>query len=664
MPAGVLVLLGLIAFGRAYWNGWTGWDDTAYVVNNAHMTVPGGLARVWTTGESEQFYPLTFTSYWLQFRLFGESAGGYHAVNTLLHVTNGVLLLALLRALGLARGAAVGAAALFVVHPTQVMSVAWIAEHKNVLAGFFSLLSMLAWVRRGNGWGAWYVVSLVCFALAMLSKTAVLGLPISLLLLDHCVRGVAWRAGVARAIPALLIAAALAMTTLAFEQKFVDKSSPEWMPGLLERVQIAGAAPWVYVWHLVWPARLSPAYELWSVGGLVWWLPLIASVAAGAGLLVLWAKGRVRGVWVWGCAHFVLMLGPTLGLIPFGNLAVTHVSDHFLYLASFGLFVPVATTLDTRLTGGVRTGAGWIAVAIIGVLTFISWRDVGVYRDAISMWTRGVEIAPDNYTARLGLAEGLSKGGRREEALPHYAKATEIRPRWPDAWMFLGGAQLVTRDLAGAEQSLTRALEFGPGNVQAMSDLASVLEQTGRLEPALALYERAVGTDGAHLASRLGLAKMYLGFARYDDALIQFREVVRMRGDLGWGHLGAATCLRSLRRDAEAVTALREGLRLIPDDPPLINMLARILATSREDNVRNAKEAMDLAQRVNAGAQWQNPLLLDTFAAALAESGMAAEAADASLKAAELHERMGNQRGAQRSAELAERYKAGETLRE
>lgn len=673
-----IFLLTLVVFSPALRNAWTGWDDTAYVLNNPLMHAPDGLARIWTTRDSEQFYPLTFSSYYLQHALFGPRPGGYHAVNILLHAVNAVLCLALARALGLGRLAALLAAALFALHPTQVMSVAWIAEHKNTLCGLFTLLTLLCWVHaaRRERAALWYVASLAAYVLAMLAKTAVVALPVALLLLDALILrpraahpGTPTRA-LLRIAPMLLVAAALAVITYLFEQKFVDRQSPDWIPTFAERVQIAGAAPWAYLWHLVWPFQLSPAYPIWNVGAsrLVWWLPLLASVLAGLALVWAWWRARHAAprtpAWaLWGASHFLLMLGPTLGLIPFGNLAVTPVSDHFLYLASLGLFIPLARFAD-HLPAPRRPLVGGLAVLALLACAVLSFRDVPVYRDAVSMWSRAAAVAPRNYTARLGLAEGLAKSGRIDDALPHYQAAVELRPRWPDGWMFLGATLRARGDLDGAARAYRTALDLTPGNTDAMVGLAGVLELQGEIPQALALFEQGVARAPTNLDGRLGLAKMYLGFARFPDALTQFEAARALRPDLPTPHLGVATCLRALGRDADALAALRAALDDHPADLSLLNMLARLRATSRDDTVRSGPEAVALASRTLELAGAPNPFLLDTLAAALAAAGRADDASRTALDAATLHDRAGAARAAAASRDLAARYARGEDLRE
>src|SRR5262249_40863723 len=145
LKAGTLALLVFIVYFPAI-HGQFLWDDDAYVVENANLRSAAGLRQMWISPQATpQYYPLAFTSLWLDYQLWGLNPTGYHVVNIALHALNAILLWWVLVKLRVP-GAWLGAA-LFAVHPVEVESVAWITERKNVLSGFLYLAALAAYLQ-------------------------------------------------------------------------------------------------------------------------------------------------------------------------------------------------------------------------------------------------------------------------------------------------------------------------------------------------------------------------------------------------------------------------------------------------------------------------------------------------------------------------------------
>jgi protein O-mannosyl-transferase len=185
--AAVLIIACLIAYAPAMRAGFI-WDDDAYVTDNPFLTAKDGLKQIWFSfNQPSQYFPLTYTVFRLEYKLWGLNPVGYHLVNILLHIANAFLVWLVLSKLRIPW--AWLAAAIFAVHPINVESVEWVTEIKNLLMLFFSLLSVLAWLRfierPGREAGAWlnYALSLVFFSLALSSKTTACTLPVALILI-------------------------------------------------------------------------------------------------------------------------------------------------------------------------------------------------------------------------------------------------------------------------------------------------------------------------------------------------------------------------------------------------------------------------------------------------------------------------------------------------
>ena len=137
----MLALIALVAFWPAI-NGTFLWDDDQYVTHNQALLDASGLKEIWKIPPGTiQYYPLTFTAFWIEHHIWGNNALGYRVVNLLLHAGAAVVLWRILRRLKIP--GAWAAAAIWAVHPLQAESVCWISECKNVLSGILGLASVL-----------------------------------------------------------------------------------------------------------------------------------------------------------------------------------------------------------------------------------------------------------------------------------------------------------------------------------------------------------------------------------------------------------------------------------------------------------------------------------------------------------------------------------------
>ena len=333
------------------------WDDRAFT-REPLVHRWSGLWDIWLSpGEVSNeghYWPLVYTTFWLEHKLWGLAPFGYHLVNLLLHLLNCVLVWRLL--LKLAVPGAWAVAAVFAVHPLHVESVAWIIERKDLLSAAFYLGAVLVWVRftetptRGR-----YALALGLFVAGLLSKSMVVTLPAALVVWHWWKRGAVTAADWLRLAPFFAVGLAITLADLAFYTAR-EPLALGWSG--LERVLIAARALWFYAAKLLWPADLAVIYPHWEVhaGDVVGWVAFAGAVAlAGA----LWAaRHRLGRGPVAGAAFFAVTLSPVLGFVDYGYMQFSFVADRFQYLAGLGVLAVVL--------GGAAHGAGRLAGGLGG----------------------------------------------------------------------------------------------------------------------------------------------------------------------------------------------------------------------------------------------------------------------------------------------------------
>jgi tetratricopeptide (TPR) repeat protein len=508
--AALVVILGvtLVAFLPAFQADLLGWDDNRYIANNPLVREPSGLAEIWNpcspalTKHFLQYYPLVFSSYWLEYRFVQTDPFLYHVTNVVLHLCNVALALLLAERLGASRWAAVGTAALFALHPVQVASVVWVAERKNVLSGLFYLLAFLLYLRwRERRDRASYALSLAAFAGALLSKTLAATLPLAIILYELVAADAGRRQRLsaqtiaARIAPMLVLALAAAPITMrvegAMHQAWFD------IPPPTERPILAATAAWFYAGKFLLPVGLAPIYPKWEVSweSPAGWLALVAWPLTLGVLLRL--RRRVPPLSLWGTGQFFISLAPTVGLTAFAYLHIAYVADHYLYLSCFGGALAIAVAVDRILGAGGwntrRIVAGAVGCLLILVLAWQTQREARFWKDDLTFFRRAVERNPQSHVANMQLGMHLMNVGRPPDALPRFVDA--LRASEPNGVEYNRALTQYARALSAIEgpaavvEACSEELERYPGAFKVRIHRAKAYEDLGRLAEALADYD-------------------------------------------------------------------------------------------------------------------------------------------------------------------------------
>ena len=575
-----IVLLTFAAYSSAIRGGFI-WDDDAYLTNNPLLTSPHGLWQIWTTTKSPQYYPLVFTTFWVERHLWGLNSTGYHAVNVSLHVMNALLVWWLLRRLEVPGAWMIGA--IFAVHPVHVESVAWITERKNVLSGLLYLLAVGSYLRfeTERRW-SWYAGALGLFILALLSKTVVATLPVALLLIRY-LRG--WRIGrreVFELVPFLVIGAAMGLLTMWYEVHRVGAQGPEWNLSMGERLLVAGRALVFYVTKLLWPTNLTFSYPRWELNILD---PLQWSWVLGAGIagLLFWWKRQAwgRGPFV-GLAFFSVSLAPALGFFDVYPMRYSFVADHFQYLASLGIIAPLVGTVAWGFNrwrksdshGNGRLSA-WMTpvpgLSVLVILAALTWEQGKIYEDRKTLWQDTVNKNPGSWLAHNGLGVIYAREGRQEEAIQEYLITLRLQPNSADAHFNLGNAYNRTGRQEEAIQEFLTALRLQPDHMDAHINLGNAYSRQGRQEEAIREYLTALRLQPDHVnayVAHVNLGNAYADTGRLEEATREFLAAVQLKPDSleARYNLGHTYQLQGLKAEARAQFDI--VLRLRPDFTP------------------------------------------------------------------------------------------------
>jgi tetratricopeptide (TPR) repeat protein len=511
------------------------WDDDQHVLENPTLPDPKGLQRIWLElGATPQYYPLVHTAYWVEYRLWGFNAAGYHLVNLALHATSALLAWRLLAFLGVP--GALATALVFALHPVHVESVAWITERKNVLSAAFYLSAALAYLRFALGptrsRSVAYASSLLLFAGALLSKTVACSLPAALLLVLWWKRGRVSAADVAPLVPFFVLGLGLAGITVWMEKTHVGAVGPEWELSPLQRVAIAGRALWFYLGKLLWPQRLSFVYPRWNVAVPAAW-QLVCPAAAGAcGAALFAARHRIGRGPIVAALLFAGTLLPALGFIDVYPMRFSFVADHFQYLASLapiGLVCAGAARLANAF-GAWGRRAGVVTLALVALaLGARTARQIPTYRSLESLWRDTIASNPGAWLAHYNLANALRRAGDMDGAIRHYRETLALKEDHADAHANLGSALGLRGEIPAAREHFARAVEICPACTLARHQLAQTLALSGDYPAAIAQLREVLRQRPEYAEAHRSLALALEHIGDHAGARVHLREVERLR---------------------------------------------------------------------------------------------------------------------------------------
>jgi tetratricopeptide (TPR) repeat protein len=597
----MLAVLLLAAVGLAYlpvWHAGFIWDDDEHLTQNPCIVGALGLKGIWTTSAAT-YYPLVLTSFWIGHALWGLNPLPYHLVNVAMHGACAILFVLVLRRLKI-KGAWLGVA-LWALHPVQVESVAWITELKNTQSCLFYLLSILLFLRwrgiEGKRESRYYGLALVCTALAILSKSSTVMLPVILGLCWWWMEG-RWRWRNALWLAPFLLIAATASGWTIWEQKYHSRAlGPEWSQSWWERIAIAGKSFWFYAGKLAWPHPLIFIYPRWKIS-IANPLDYLPAVAAASGMYVLWRRrdGGMRALF-FAAACYAVSLFPVMGFFNVYFFRYSYAGDHFQYLASM-------SPLALAGAGAAKVRDSWrrklsliqpvVITTVLAALALLTYRQCGMYRDVEALWRTTLDMNPECWLAHNNLGFVLARQGRTEEAIGRYREALRINPEFEEAHVNLGAAYLQQGRTEEAIGCYREALRIKPDFAQAHNNLGNALLQQGRAEEAMGCYREALRIKPAYAEAHYNLGKALLQEGRTEEAIGCYREALRINPDFADAQINLGAAYLQEGRTEEAIGCYREALRINPDFADAqINLGAAYLQEGRtEEAIGCYREAL------------------------------------------------------------------------
>lgn len=531
------------------------WDDRPMVVDNLQLRSASGLRAIWLQpGATFQYYPLTYTSFWIEHQLWGTRFPSMRIINLLLHLLCGLMLYQVLRQWEVPSPWLI--TALWTVHPLQVESLVWVAERKTVLSAllFLAALRVLAPLivqPAGSKAPRWIVpIGLLLYALALAAKPAAVTLPAVVLLL-------AWRsaAPMRKALMALLAAMgvlsiASSLLTFTLERSMTGHPTMLSQLALGQRIALAGKSIAISIAHTLVPIRQALFYPpdgTTIAWGLIWVLGIA---------LVVWSYRRQRELMIL-TLLFVVLLSPTLGFVDFGYLQFSVTADRFSYLAIVPVLIVVMGAVPARRRSIVVVIAT-IAFCLAGTLR------ANDFRSERTLFQREVEKHPDAWMAHVQLGLLELRSGTPERAIPHLQAALRLQPESDLVHHRLAFALARTGQVQPARAEFERALTLQPSNHEARNDYANFLADQGEFDAARLQFERVLSSSGVRVETLVNYANLLLRSGDLPAAEANYRRALDSAPLYAPAHNGLGALLLRRQEFARALASFENAVRLDP----------------------------------------------------------------------------------------------------
>lgn len=585
----VLVLLTVLVYSQVGSFKFV-YDDSLYITQNSR-TLAGlnrdSLRWAFTCFEDGSFLPLVWLSHAACVTMFGSAPAGHHFVNLALHLANTLLLFLLLRRVTGDLGPSAVVAILFALHPTHVESVAWVSGRKDVLSTLFWFLTLWAYAgyARNPSWKR-YLAVVALFALGLLSKSMLVTLPLTLMLLDLWPLG---RMGslaaplpdlIRRArslllekIPLLSLSLFAGLGTI-WAQDQIGAISASGALSLSVRAANAALAILKYVQLLFWPAGLSPFY---SHPGKLYSRPLLVLaclLVAGATVMCL-IQIRKRPYLCVGWLWFLVTLLPVAGFVQVGAQAY---ADRYTYVPLTGLFIMLAWTGSELLTriSVPRVLLLALSGSLLGALMTLTAVQISRWQDTETLFAHAISLDPNNEIALANLGTALGQEGRYVEAIGAMSRAVAVNPRYYLFQYNLGNLLERVGQPQAALASFREAARLEPQSVLADYRLGHLLVQQGDLQSARSHIEKVFAANPRMITPDPGVRKVVLQVCLVDlgiilregrrlpEAIQKIEEALAMNSNYGWAHLQLGITLRESGREKEAEEHVRTAFLLEP----------------------------------------------------------------------------------------------------
>ena len=561
---GILALV-FVVFIPALTNDFVNWDDPKYVLDNTlikDLSVKG-IKAMFTSFYGGNYHPLTALSNAIEFKLFGLNPKPFHFFNLLIHIVNAFLVFRLMRLLSKDMRIALLVTLLFGIHPMRVESVAWISERKDVLYTLFYLLATIKYIQYQQKEKAVmkeYIVIFVLFLCSLLSKSAAVVFPLTLLLIDYYMDKKLSISLFIKKIPFFILSLIFGLVALRSQGVDGALSDLTTVFTYADRIFLVSYSLVFYMIKLFLPFHLS-AFHAYpdKTGGLLPWFYYAAPIILGFLTLITFKMKKFRKVLVVGFLFYLANIILVIQLVPIGQALV---SERYSYMPYIGLFFILAHVLIYLFDNykNYKVYMQYAGIACILVFSVITFGRNKVWKDGIILWNDVIKKNAKVAFAYYNLGNAYKNKQDFQSAINAYSGAVRVDSVYQMAYFNRAHAYADIQQHQQAIEDYSKVVQLAPKHQEAYYNRAVSRATLKQYDAAIEDYTRSLElkpNDAATYYSR-GNMKAFKSF--FEEAIQDYTKAIELDPKLSDAYNNRGNCKLNLKRMQEACEDWRISL--------------------------------------------------------------------------------------------------------
>ncbi|UCD83831.1 MAG: tetratricopeptide repeat protein [Deltaproteobacteria bacterium] len=605
-------------------------DDHYAIEENRNIK---NLSDIRTIATFNRTRPLLFLTFALNYYFSGLDTWGYHLVNLLLHIFNGCLIYFIIsityknfispdRRIGRQENTiALLSSLLFVIHPIQTEAVSYIISRSSLLSTFFYLLGVFLFIQFNDKneedvkhW-LFYLGSILCFILGMLTKEILITLPVILIIYDYCfISSTNYREFLPRLrryhLPFLSI-----MIGFFFFRYFLvgTLGNPTDVRPVVTNVITEGRVIVNYFRLLVFPVHLNPDPDF-PISRSLMDKSIIISIIIFLFLLTISLRLYLSNRTIFfGASWFFITILPTSSIIPLRDV----MAEHRLYLPSIGFFLVSSVVMNAGFEFSQRklVPIRMKNIFLLGLLTLFSFFGLGTvarnvdWKDEVSLWKDTVKKSPNKARPHNNFGLALKIDGVPEKAKIHYFRALKLYPDYADAHYNLGLIYYDEGEKDKALKEFKETIRIQADYAKAHYNAGIVLMEKRLFDEAIEEYQKTIHIDPYFVNAYNNLGLVYVRQGLFDQGIEQYRRGLRIDPNSQMLRTNLGSAYYEMGKKGEGEEELKRAIKINPEYMPARLNLAKYYESQNmlDEAITQYQAAIQLkpesvGARINLGA--------------------------------------------------------------